>query len=104
MPHFRVLLHGTGISILREGGEGEAIEGFYTTRAVTAADADTAIRVASDLIRAEWTTGSYAPANHGAIPTLTLEEVFEVSFFSRWFRQPKGYTFYVGGDEDEDGG
>ena len=101
MPYFRVLLHGTGIVVPLADGDGAPIEGFYTTRAVTAADADAAVRLASDLIRAEWTTGSYAPANRGAVPTLSPDKVFEVSFFSRWFNRPGGYTFYEGGDEEE---
>jgi hypothetical protein len=101
MPYFRVLLHGTGISVPPADGEGAPIEGFYTTRAVTAADSDAAARVAADLVRAEWTTGSYASANQGAVPTLSPDQVFEVSFLSRWFNRPRGYTFYEGGDEDE---
>jgi hypothetical protein len=101
MPYFRVLLHGTGILVPPADGAGAPIEGFYTTRAVTAADADAAIRLASALIRAEWTTGSYAPANRGAVPTLSPDQVFEVSFFSRWFNRLGGYTFYEGGDEEE---
>jgi hypothetical protein len=101
MPHFRVLLHGTGISVPPSDGDGAPIEGFYTTRAVTAADADAAVRLASDLIRAEWTTGSYAPSNRGDVPTLSPEQVFEVSFPSRWLKQPRGYTFYEGGNEED---
>ena len=101
MRHFRVLLHGTGISVPPADGDGAPIEGFYTTRTVTAADSDAAVRLAADLIRAEWTTGSYASANLGAVPTLSPDQVFEVSFFSRWFSRSSGYTFYEGGDEEE---
>jgi hypothetical protein len=100
MPYFRVLLHGTGILLPSVEGHGAPIEGFYATRAVTAVNADAAVRLASDLIRAEWTAGSYAPANQGAVPTLSAEQVFEVGFIDRWCNRPKGYTFYEGGDDE----
>jgi hypothetical protein len=102
MPHFRVILHGKGICVPQSDGDGAPVQGFFTTRAVTAADANSAIRMAADLIRAEWTTGSYASSNQGAVPTLTPEKVFEVSILIHWLRQPKGYTFYAGDDENED--
>ena|SRR5258706_13833179 len=100
MPHFGVIVHGTGIEVPAIGGDEPPMVGFFTTRAVTARDANEASRLAADAIRNEWSVGSYASANRGSAPTLRVDDVFELSFFGRWFKRRRGYTFYAG-DSDE---
>jgi hypothetical protein len=99
MPYFSVLVHGTGVEVPSFEGEGPPIVGFYANRVVTARDANEAFVLVSNGIRNEWSVGKYARANRGAVPTVHLDEAFEISFLSRWFRRPRGYTFYTGDDD-----
>jgi hypothetical protein len=101
VPHFRVMLHGTGIEVPGLDGDGPPIVGFYTSRNVTTADVDGAVEAATAIIRAEWTTGDYASASRGSAPVLTAEGVFSISALKRWFTRVQGYTFYADDDEGE---
>lgn len=95
MPFFRVMLSGTGISIPLEDASDPVI-GFFTTRDVFAQNADQAEAKAVELVLKHWTPGgSYAAANQGAIPTLTLDKLWRVSYLYGLFgRKPSGYSFY----------
>ena len=30
-----------------------------------------------------------------------LDEAYEIGLLARWFRRPRGYTFYTGDDDDD---
>jgi hypothetical protein len=95
MPFFRVMLCGIGISLPAEDGSDPAI-GFYTTRDVFAANAENASKKAIDLVLKHWKPGgSYAAANQGAVPILTLDKSWRVGYLYGLFgRKPSGYVFY----------
>jgi hypothetical protein len=94
MAYYQVMLRGEGISVPAEDGAPPII-GFYTTRIVRASSADGAIAAAQQLVLAEWTTGSYAVANRGALPRLSVESV-GVSGFLAWVTMKnRGCTFYA---------
>lgn len=101
MPHFSVMLHGKGVEVPPIDGGAVPMIGFFTTRAVTARDADDACRSASEKVLAEWTKGRFAASNRGSMPTLSVERVVEVSLFSRWLRHSTSYIFYANDSDDE---
>jgi hypothetical protein len=95
MPFFRVILSGAGISLPCEDGSAPAVV-FYTTRDVHASSIEQAAKKATDLVLKQWLPGGcYAAANHGEVPTVTLDKSWQVSFlFGLLGRKPSGYVFY----------
>jgi len=94
MPYFKVILSGRGIDLPFEG---HSAIGFFTTRLVRSADPASAEEsLAKDLVLSEWLPGgTYAKANHGSPPTLSVEQSFPVGWLAGTFgRKPSGYTFY----------
>ena len=96
------MLHGTGVDVPAEDGNNGSIVGFFTTRAVSAADANAAIRAAERLVLAEWETGDYSQANRGSAPTLVAENVSQIGMLARWLKRYGGYSFYTDDDDDEE--
>lgn len=94
MPYFKVLLSGSGIDLPFD--DDDAAIGFFTTRLVRAADLASAEALARDLVRSEWCPdGTYAQANRGAVPALSIEQSSAVGWLEGVFgRKPSGYTFY----------
>jgi hypothetical protein len=95
MPFFRVMLSGTGISLPCEDGSAPIV-GFYTTCDVHASSLEQATKEATDLVLKQWLPGgSYAAANQGAVPTVTLDKSWRVNFLWGLFgRKSSGYVFY----------
>lgn len=71
--------------------------GFYTTRLVNAPNQLQAQRVAEDAVLAEWQPGGeYAEGNRGALPTLAVDDAWQIGLLSGIFgRRPVGYSFYA---------
>ena len=93
VPYFRVLLEGEGIEVPSKDN-GPSIAGFFATRLVRAGTADEAEEKAKSMILSEWTSGSYANANKGSLPNLTISSVHKSSFMERFMSKFEGYTFY----------
>jgi hypothetical protein len=94
MPFYRVRLEGTGILLPTEGAEEPAI-GFFTTRQVRAADETDAKLRALAVVADEWSTDPYASSNKGASPSLSVEEVWRVSWWHALLRgSMRGHAFY----------
>jgi hypothetical protein len=96
MPYFRVMVSGTGISYGFNDGS-DPIIGFFTTRMVKANDLPHAHQCVKELVLSEWRLGgSYAADNHGALPTLAVEDSSSVGYFAGLFgRKGGGYAFYT---------
>ncbi len=95
MAYFQVILSGIGISLPVEGSE-PAI-GFFTTRTVRARDREQAEFLAKEMVLSEWrTNGTYAKANTGGIPSLTVTSVTSIGLLKGVFsRKRTGYAFYL---------
>jgi len=93
MPYFKFILSGRGIDLPFES---ESVVGFLTTRLVRAADLASAESLAKDLVLSEWRYGgTYAQANRGSLPVLSVEQSMPVGWLAGVFgRKPSGYTFY----------
>ena len=94
MPHFVVLLHGKGINVPAIDGSADPMLGFFTSRAVTASDAQAACLAATRLVANDWAQGPHASSNRGNAPVLVAEEVTEIGWLKRLLSRPKGYAFY----------
>lgn len=94
MPFFKVMLHGTGISLETDKLVGTII-GFYTTRLVRAkTEGDAKIKAKSD-VEAEWASGAYAKSNKGLAPQISVESVVRTGLF-QWLRfNNSGHSFYL---------
>ena len=95
MPYFKVQLSGTGISFRVVDGSDPAI-GFFTTRLVRAKNADHAHSSAKATVLSEWRPGGdYAGGNRGALPSLTVEESWQVGLVAGILgRKGGGYSLY----------
>ena len=93
MPYFKVILSGRGIDLPLEG---DSAIGFFTTRLVRSTDPSRAESLAKDLVLSEWRPGgTYAEANRGSQPVLSIEQSFPVGWLVGTLgRKPSGYTFY----------
>lgn len=93
MPHFKIILAGSGINLVFEDAP---VAGFFTSRLVRARDLVSAESLAKELVLSDWRSGgTYAEANQGSLPTLIVEQSFPVGWFTSIFgRKPSGYTFY----------
>ncbi len=100
MPYFNVMVYGKGINMPFEGTPDPVI-GFLTTRRVKAESFERAQVVACALVLCEWQgDGAYAALNRGAVPTLQVEECWEIGWFEALTkRKPDGYTFFANDDE-----
>ena len=98
MPYFKVRLSGAGISLPFDGGD--PVIGFFTTRLVRARDPEHAQDLAKQLVLSEWLAGgAYATANTGAIPTLVIEESWQVGLLQGILGRSRfGYAFYANDD------
>lgn len=93
MPHFKVTLSGRGIYLPFDG---DPVIGFFTTRLVCATDLPSAESLATNLVMSEWCTGgTYAQANRGSLPALSIEGSSPVGWLAGVFGcKPSGYSFY----------
>ena len=98
MAYFKVLLHGSGISI-QDTEAGPSLIGFYTTRLVRASTAADAKGKATSLVESEWSTGGQYEANGSAGMCVSVEAVHESSLFESLSFGNRGYTFYSSGGE-----
>ena len=103
MPHFVVVLHGKGINVPAIDGTSDPMLGFFTSRAVTAEDAQSACQAAMRLVANDWARGPYAPSNRGIAPVLVSEDVSEIGWLKRLFSRPKGYAFYSDAEDEGNG-
>jgi len=98
MPLYRCLIHGTAYVLNR--GEGDERVGFWTTRDVMAFSVGRAINKATDVIRCDDYLSKFI------VPELSQAakiEVDEVSIMRSAVRKkPAGFTFYIGGDAEEE--
>jgi hypothetical protein len=93
MPHYRVMLHGTGIHVPGNSGAPPII-GFYTTRVVRASSEAEAAHAAKSVVTAQWQSGEYAESNTGGLPQLRIESVARTGFFRGMLFRNGGHTFY----------
>lgn len=100
MPYFRVMLDGKGIDVPVEAG-GPSIIGFITTRLVRAATVAEAEKKAKDMILSEWSSSIYASVNRGSLPVLSVEAVYQSSFWDSLRFRNKGYSFYAQEDGEQ---
>ncbi|MCA0393670.1 MAG: hypothetical protein LCH70_06065 [Proteobacteria bacterium] len=93
MPYFKVILSGRDIDLPFEG---DSAIGFFTTRLVRSTDPASAESLAKDLVLSEWCPGgTYANANRGSQPVLSVEQSFSVGWLAGAFgSKGSGYTFY----------
>jgi len=93
MPYFKVILSGRGIDL---PSESDSAIGFFTTRLVRSTDSTSAESLAKDLVLSEWRPGgTYAKANRGSQPVLSVEQSFPVGWLAGAFgSKDSGYTFY----------
>ena len=93
MPHFKVIVSGSGINYPFDGAP---VVGFFTTRLVKAPTLPAAEAMAKELVMADWVAGgAHASANLGALPRLEIERSGKVGVFAGVFgRRPSGYSFY----------
>lgn len=94
MPYFKVMLEGKGIDIPSEENK-PSITGFFTTRLVRASTTEEAEEKAKTVILAEWTSGEYARANKGRLPSLTVSSLEKTSFIESLKSKYSGYSFYL---------
>ncbi len=94
MPHYRVMLHGSGVDVAVDDSP-DPIVGFYTARVVTAKSESEAERLAVENVLEQWSAGPYGQVNRGTVPRLTVESVEVTSWFDRLFRRGTGYVFYT---------
>lgn len=97
MPLFNVLVTGRGILLAPDGGSGEPVIGFVTTRTVRAKDETAAEVAARESARSEWApNGDYYAANSGEMPAITVNEVWRIGLIEGLFGPKRyGYTFYT---------
>ena len=95
MPYFKVQLSGAGISLQAVDGADPAI-GFFTTRLVRARDPEHAHSLAKEAVLSEWQPGgAYAGGNIGTLPSLIVEESWQVGLLEGILgRRASGYAFY----------
>ncbi|WP_162372759.1 hypothetical protein [Pseudoxanthomonas sangjuensis] len=79
------------------GDDSDPAIGFFTTRDVHAANIESAERLATDQVLTHWKPGGeYAAVNQGGIPSIAIEESFQIGLLRGIFgRKPSGYTFYL---------
>ncbi len=73
------MLEGNGIDIPSEENE-PSITGFFTTRLVQATTTEEAEEKAKTMILTEWTSGEYARANKGSLPSPTVSSIEKTTF------------------------
>ena len=95
MPYFKVRLSGVGISLPFKDGSDPVI-GFFTTRMVRAPSVEQAHAMSEEIVLSEWRPGGpYFEGNSGSLPSLAVEESWQVSLLTGIFgRKPRGYSFY----------
>lgn len=98
--YYRVMVEGRGIEMPFEGAAAPVV-GFFATRQVKADSAEDAERAVFERIRADWAPGGcFAETNQGGLPTLAIEDVWEVGRMTAWFkRSPRGYSFFLSMDD-----
>ena len=94
---YRVLIHGSGFSLMLDGG-GELIVGFFTTRFVAATNIRDAEIKARASVLTEWKRRGFE-ASAGSAPILELEDL-EVVHSRFRLRSAAGFTFFAASAED----
>lgn len=99
MPHYSVILEGTGISLV---GDGPEIVGFVATRTVRASDETEAVEIAKNVLAREWANEPWKSQNMGEQPRLRLEYICQLRLFDVIFRRyiNGGHIFYPKGESD----
>jgi len=100
MPYFRVLLHGKGIDVDVNDEWGPMI-GFFTTRLVQTSSAAEAESAAKNMVLSEWSSGTYAEANKGSLPELSVESIHETNYMETLHLKDTGYSFYCEEEEEQ---
>jgi hypothetical protein len=93
MKRYAATIHGYGINVAGKSG---TLIGFYTTRAVKAADVESAKEIILRSVLDEWTRGRYKDSNRAGEPNLEIDTIRKVGLFEAIFRCApiSGYTFY----------
>ncbi len=90
-------MHGEGIRLVdaeADRATQRPLVGFYTTRIAWAGTEEEALCIAIQKVARQWSSGSYAGANAGACPTLTVESVERVGVLKALLFRADGHTFY----------
>lgn len=91
MPHYRVLVEGTGFEM--EIASGKVARGFFTTRFVSANSVDEAGEKALAMLRKSLATDTSCQSFRYA--ELSVSEVAVIGLLVRLRGTVKGFTFYV---------
>ena len=98
MPKYRVIIKATQLNIPREvSGTHAEIEGFYTTRYVSAKNEEAARKkvlskfLTEDKVKLIINTSKKRSSKK---PELEVDEIEKVSFFSNLFARKQGLIFY----------
>ncbi|AVP96802.1 hypothetical protein C7S18_06125 [Ahniella affigens] len=91
MPYYRVLVEGTGISVVMAE---RTLVGFFATRAVRARSPEEAIEKVRAMVTADWTSGRYASWNKGVAPAIHVEDVWRSPWYQNVLSKNDGHTFY----------
>lgn len=107
MPWFQFLIHGENYRFVVDGKP--EIGGFYTTRNFKTETLEQAKELAYKSIREDKTLNARMDKGIEPMPTIYLEEIYELEGkprkVGRWpfaTRRGKGFTFYFGDDENEE--
>jgi hypothetical protein len=88
MPFYRFIIHGKGV-LTNEG-----CTGFYTTRWAFGRSEALAAEAALKSVRKAWESGEYEGWSK-SLPTLEIEDGWEIGVQDLWKAPNKGSTFYV---------
>ncbi len=88
------MLEGTGLDI-PSAEDKPSIVGFFTTRLVRASTTEEAEEKVKTMILTEWTSGEYARANKGSLPSLTASSIEKTTFIESLKSKYLGYSFYL---------
>ena len=93
---YQVQFEGSGIALRGDGlGEPDAIiRGFFVNRVVRAIDSSEAVRMATAEVESDWVSGEYS--HYGVKPTLSVENVEALGFWTGLKARNSGYIFHPG--------
>jgi len=96
MPHFRVVLEGSGIAVAGgiAGVKSTVVRGFFVARFVRADSREDAIARAKDMVADDWRRGVYADLKED--PAVTVTNVEEVGLLKWLLPKHTGYIFHPG--------
>ena len=96
MPHFRVVVEGSGLEIPGDfaGVPGQTVRGFFVARVASAADPKRAGERVLAIVADDWRHGRYADLH--VRPALRIAEVRPATWLE-WLRPRRtGYAFHPG--------